>query len=245
MIVLTNREKFKEVFQISQSQIDEGELYAYVWLPTHDAIEIPLEWWNAEYKEPVIRHDEVKGELNRVKNELVPTTKNNLGVDYTINGLDDFIEFGKRAFGVELTIKKSDNPDTYAKLFGTTKNDLGVDAVSRADAQTKIEMNASRYTIAKERGGIGQVEWSDQLIKVSDAVDIIRKLPPVTPQEPKSGRWITWKEAGNEIPSETRFECSVCHDAAQTLCNGLDLLSTFCPNCGCRMIEPQEVRNKE
>ena len=49
------------------------------------------------------------------------------------------------------------------------------------------------------------------------------------------GKWITWKEAGNYIPSETRFECSVCHDAAQTLCNGLDLLSPYCPNCGAEM----------
>lgn len=64
-----------------------------------------------------------------------------------------------------------------------TKNDLGVDAISRAQAQTKIEMNASRYTIARECGGMGQVEWSDQLIKVSDAVDIIRHLPSVTPQD--------------------------------------------------------------
>lgn len=66
----------------------------------------------------------------------------------------------------------------------TTKNDLGVDCISREQTQTEIEMNASRYTIAKERGGMGQVEWSDQLIKVSDAVDIIRNLPSVTPQEP-------------------------------------------------------------
>ena len=73
----------------------------------------------------------------------------------------------------------------------TTKNDLGVDCISRAQAQTKIEMNASRYTIAKERGGMGQVEWSDQLIKVSEAVDIIRNLPSVTPQEP---RWIPVSE---------------------------------------------------
>ena len=51
----------------------------------------------------------------------------------------------------------------------------------------------------------------------------------------KTGHWITWKEAGNEILSETRFECSVCHDAAQTLCNGLDLLSPYCPNCGAKM----------
>lgn len=62
----------------------------------------------------------------------------------------------------------------------TTKN-LGVDAISRAEAQTQIEMNASRYTLAKERRGMGQVEWSDQLIKVSDAVNIIRNLPSVTP----------------------------------------------------------------
>ena len=52
-------------------------------------------------------------------------------------------------------------------------------------------MCASRYTIAKERGGMGQVEWSDQLIKVSDAVNIIRELPSVTPQEPK---WIPVNE---------------------------------------------------
>ncbi len=55
------------------------------------------------------------------------------------------------------------------------------DAISRAEAQTEIEMNASRYTIARERDGMGQIEWSDQLIKVSDAVDIIRHLPSVTP----------------------------------------------------------------
>lgn len=35
--------------------------------------------------------------------------------------LGDFIEFGKKAFGVELTFKKSDNPDTYEKLFGISQ----------------------------------------------------------------------------------------------------------------------------
>ena len=47
---MTNGEKFKEVFKISQ--VDDCDLNIYVWLPIHDAIEIPLEWWNAEYKEP-------------------------------------------------------------------------------------------------------------------------------------------------------------------------------------------------
>lgn len=65
------------------------------------------------------------------------------------------------------------------------------------------------------------------------------KWIPIT-KRPMTGRWITWKEAGNLIPSETRFECSVCHDAAQTLCNGLDLLSPYCPNCGAKMAESEE-----
>ncbi len=44
---MTNGEKFKEVFRISQ--VDEGELDAFVWLPNHDAIAISIEWWNAPY----------------------------------------------------------------------------------------------------------------------------------------------------------------------------------------------------
>lgn len=49
------------------------------------------------------------------------------------------------------------------------------------------------------------------------------------------GRWITWEEAGNDIPSPHRHECSVCHDVAQVLVNGVELLSDYCPNCGARM----------
>ena len=51
---MTNGEKFKEMFGVSQ--VDEDELYAYAWLPNHNAIEIPPEWWNAEYKEPKTGH---------------------------------------------------------------------------------------------------------------------------------------------------------------------------------------------
>ena len=62
-------------------------------------------------------------QIERKTLEQEPITKNNLD---TINGLNDFIEFGKKAFGVELTVKKSDNPDSYNKLFRITKNDLEV-----------------------------------------------------------------------------------------------------------------------
>jgi hypothetical protein len=39
---MTNGEKFKEIFSITQ--VDDCDLDVYAWLPNHDAIEIPLEW---------------------------------------------------------------------------------------------------------------------------------------------------------------------------------------------------------
>ena len=107
-------------------------------------------------------------------NPKEPTTTNNIEVDYTINGLDDFIEFGKKAFGVELAIKKSDNPDTYEKLFETTKNDLGVDAISRADARSLI----CKIDIKHRMLGMSRKAFKD----LYNGMD---ELPSITPQEPR------------------------------------------------------------
>jgi hypothetical protein len=49
------------------------------------------------------------------------------------------------------------------------------------------------------------------------------------------GEWITWEEAENYIASPNRHECSCCHDSAQILINGIELLSDYCPNCGADM----------
>ena len=111
------------------------------------------------------------------------------------------------------------------------------DCVSRAEAQTEIEMNASRYIISKERGGMGQVEWSDQFIKVSDAVDIIRHLSPVTPK-PKTGHWFYDKSTEN-------WRCSECNETPKTMgyCGPANFMAKhfkFCNHCGVRMVDPQE-----
>lgn len=66
-------------------------------------------------------------------------------------------------------------------------------------------------------------------------VQTIMVLPAADVAPVRHGRWITWDEAGNDIPSPHRHECSVCHDAAQVLVNGVELLSDYCPNCGARM----------
>lgn len=65
--------------------------------------------------------------------------------------------------------------------------------------------------------------------------DDIDNAPTINATLIKHGDWITWAEAGNWIPSENRHECSQCHDVAQVLINGVELLSEYCPNCGAKM----------
>ena len=67
------------------------------------------------------------------------------------------------------------------------------------------------------------------------ATFILREAPTVDAVEVVHAEWISWKEADNLIPSPDRHECSICHDAAQVLVNGLELLSPYCPNCGAKM----------
>lgn len=73
----------------------------------------------------------------------------------------------------------------------------------------------------------------------NDACDYIRERlegeKPADVAPVRHGRWISWEDADNCIPSPNRHECSVCHDAAQVLVNGLELLSDYCPNCGAKM----------
>lgn len=73
------------------------------------------------------------------------------------------------------------------------------------------------------------------LISLHDARETISNFPAADVAPVRHGTWITWEEAANFIPSPHRHECSVCHDAAQVLVNGVELLSDYCPNCGARM----------
>lgn len=111
-----------------------------------------------------------------------------------------------------------------------------IKALKQEPCDDCISREAVRQLICKNNDKYG---YSDRFHEFTEEC---LSLPPVTPQQ-KTGHWITWKEAGNIIPSETRFECSACHDAAQTLCNGLDLLSSYCPNCGAKMTYVPDIND--
>ena len=81
-----------------------------------------------------------------------------------------------------------------------------------------------------ERGGS-----MTALTRLERAYAEIRGMPAADVAAVVHGRWISWEEADNPIPSPHWHECSVCHDAAQVLVNDIELLSGYCPNCGARM----------
>lgn len=49
--------------------------------------------------------------------------------------------------------------------------------------RAEIEQTVSRYSISRERGGMGQVEWSDRLIKESEVLQILDKYKAETEAE--------------------------------------------------------------
>lgn len=68
-------------------------------------------------------------------------------------------------------------------------------------------------------------EWEEE-VKIR-----LKSLPPVNPQEPKTGRWITTRT----FMHDGEFYCDKCKCEAPN-----NEKWDYCPNCGCRMVEPQE-----
>ena len=92
-----------------------------------------------------------------------------------------------------------------------TKNNLGVDAVSREEVLDLI---------------------ADYDLSMGQVVRGIHALPSVTLPEPRKGHWISTETKGVRYAFWCRYKCS--------LCGGLSDRTTFCPNCGARMVTPQE-----
>ena len=67
----------------------------------------------------------------------------------------------------------------------------------------------------------------------------IARLPSVTPQKPKTGHWLmTGDYYTGAYGTIDYVECSCCHE--DSLEEG-----DYCPNCGAKMVEPQESEDKE
>lgn len=111
------------------------------------------------------------------------------------------------------------------------------DYISREAAVAFAEHAYHEWNLAMAAAdGQRQINRCFKMQELCKAVASVFVDAPTADVEPvRHGRWISWEEADNCIPSPNRHECSVCHDAAQILVNGLELLSDYCPNCGAKM----------
>lgn len=133
------------------------------------------------------------------------------------------------------TDQHTQNIQAYAHDFGvseeqaekelrvTTKNDLGVDCISRStllEKQYRIDDSATLST--------------RDVVNVEDIED----EPPVYPKSDKpSGKWIERDDGwgGNY------YDCSVCGESWTTIDGTpFDNGMKYCPHCGAKMIEEQQ-----
>lgn len=102
--------------------------------------------------------------------------------------------------------------DTIAKAY----TEPCEDAISRQAAIDALSnLNAISFYEAQE-------DSKETYYEIRNA---IKALPPVNSQQ-KTGHWI-------EDEYEMEVRCSVCGEEN-------DMCSKYCPNCGTKMIEPQE-----
>ena len=76
---------------------------------------------------------------------------------------------------------------------------------------------------------------ADYDLSMGQVVKGIHALPSVTPQEPKTGKWISTETKGVRYAFWCRYKCS--------LCGGLSDHTNFCPNCGAKM-ESEELSHE-
>lgn len=96
----------------------------------------------------------------------------------------------------------------YQFIQGTSEQGTSDDLINRQAVQDYIAKYLSQYLYEDVR----------QAVEVID--EFIGELPPVNPQEPKTGHWIE-QEGRNP-------HCSVC--------GGMSYKYNFCPCCGARMV---------
>jgi hypothetical protein len=73
-------------------------------------------------------------------------------------------------------------------------------------------------------------------VKYDDMVNCVKGMSSVTPQEPKTGHW----EYGYAFADGNYCKCSECKEIIKCI-----YPMHYCPNCGTKMVEPQESEVKK
>lgn len=115
--------------------------------------------------------------------------------------------------------------DTFDNAKKALEQEPCDNAVSRQAALDAM------YELCNTGESLEENPWRDNP-HIDAITDAINNLPPVNPQEPKTGQWVHGKycsECGCDVPAyiiDWKWQ--------------KDMDAKYCPNCGARMVEPQE-----
>lgn len=151
--------------------------------------------------------------------------------------LDMAIEALNQLTSYEQTINKL--TEAISEQEPNTKNDLGVDCISRADAIKAMQNKAKK------------LKNEDTINGLCGAVAILYEMSPVTPQEPKTGHWkLVQRGKSIDICCSNCEKVRIKQYAYNYTIDQLDKEDLeecferadmrYCPNCGAKM-ESEEV----
>ena len=155
----------------------------------------------------------------------------------------------ERIAAIRVAIASLETDEAYQLEYEnpTTKNDLGVDCISRDVVKNYIQ--AHIHEIITESGEDKNKHTNRVLRSMIHGVNC---MPSVTPQEPKTGHWIekaedyykAINEYGGGVDENTDYftddiACPKCLSKFSTIDNETERFR-HCPNCGAKMVEPKE-----
>lgn len=146
--------------------------------------------------------------------------------------IDDTFDMAIKALEQEPKLRQALEQEKGA-YNALVKNIQCADAISRQEVLDGIkELKKSPWATDKRGNGFEYL--------IAEALDVVAELcvkqaPSVNPQEPKTGHWIVHPKG-----IYAHLVCDKCLSNAPYDCR-----TNYCPNCGARMIEPQESEVSE
>ena len=112
-----------------------------------------------------------------------------------------------------------------------------VDCISRQAALDTFCLSEKSRKYGGDHSGYDTI----MLYEVQDALEA---LPSVNPQEPKAGHWVKY---GIPRCGEQHYKCTNCDEYFNfgLYSDYYKKAFKYCPNCGAKMIEPQESEEEE
>lgn len=190
--------------------------------------------------------------ISHLKDILSEINENDNAVCYLTSEDNELIESAIKALEQPLCEDAISREDAMNMILGygneikaEVMNDIKASMIKLPSVQPKLiecEDAISRNIAVANVQELAKLHPNDSN-NLNKVVKCLETLPPVTPQ-PKIGHWIKY---GIPRCGEQHYKCTNCDEYFNfgLYSDYYKKAFKFCPNCGCRMVEPQESEDAE